>query len=127
MSGFRNRLTLYEPGATLVAQPGQMVEGHAAIREALSGFLATKPTLTPERKSLVKAGDIALSVVRWTLNGKGPDARQCAWKARRQTYCTGRPMAGGSSSLATLGCWRLNLALQPHAQSGMAQKAAPAG
>ena len=66
-------VALYEPKATLVAQPGQIAEGHAAIREALNGFLAMKPTLTPEKKTLVAAGDIALSVVRWTLNGTGPD------------------------------------------------------
>lgn len=66
-------VALYEPKATLVAQPGQIAEGHAAIREALNGFLAMKPTLIPEKKTLVAADDIALSVVRWTLNGTGPD------------------------------------------------------
>jgi len=66
-------IALYEPKATLVAQPGQIAEGHAAIREALNGFLAMKPTLIPEKKALVTAGDIALSVVRWTLNGTGLD------------------------------------------------------
>jgi len=66
-------VALYEPKARLVAQPGQIVRGHAAIREALNGFLAMKPTLTPEKKALVADGDIALSVVRWTLKGTGPD------------------------------------------------------
>jgi uncharacterized protein (TIGR02246 family) len=66
-------VAMYEPQAILVAQPRQVVEGHAAIREALIGFLAMQATLTADRKSLVIAGDVALSVVRWTLNGKGPD------------------------------------------------------
>jgi uncharacterized protein (TIGR02246 family) len=66
-------VALYEPKAHLVAQPGQIAQGHVAIREALNGFLAMKPTLTPEKKALVVAGDIALSVVRWTLKGTGPD------------------------------------------------------
>ncbi|MGQ0651307.1 MAG: YybH family protein [Betaproteobacteria bacterium] len=66
-------VALYEPQAQLVAQPGQTAEGHAAIREALNGFLAMKPTLTPEKKALVAAGDIALSVLRWKLEGTGPD------------------------------------------------------
>jgi uncharacterized protein (TIGR02246 family) len=66
-------VALYEPKARLVAQPGQMAQGHAAIREALNGFLAMKPTLTPEKKALVVAGDIALSVVKWTLKGTGAD------------------------------------------------------
>lgn len=66
-------IALYEPKAKLVTQPGQIAEGHAAIREALSGFLAMKPTLTPGKRVLVAAGDIALSVVNWTLKGTGPD------------------------------------------------------
>ena len=66
-------VALYEQKATLVAQPGQIAEGHAAIREALNGFLAMKPTLNPEKRALITAGDIALSVIRWTLNGTGPD------------------------------------------------------
>jgi uncharacterized protein (TIGR02246 family) len=66
-------IALYEPKATLVAQPGHSAEGHAAIREALNGFLSMQPTLTPEKKALVTAGDLALSVVRWTLDGTGPD------------------------------------------------------
>ena len=66
-------VTLYEPNARFVAQPGQIAEGHAAIRKALNEFLAMKPTLTPEKKALVAAGDIALCVVKWSLKGTGPD------------------------------------------------------
>jgi ketosteroid isomerase-like protein len=32
-----------------------------------------KPPLTPEKQSLVIADDIALAVIRSTLNGTGPD------------------------------------------------------
>ena len=42
-------VTLYEPRAILVAQPGQLVEGLAALREALREFLAMKPTLCARR------------------------------------------------------------------------------
>jgi uncharacterized protein (TIGR02246 family) len=66
-------IALYEPNATMVPRPRQMAEGHAAIREALNGFLAMKPTLTLEKKSLVIAGDIALLIVQATLRGKDPD------------------------------------------------------
>ena len=38
-------IALYEPQAALVAQPGQVAEGHSALREAFNGFLAMKPTL----------------------------------------------------------------------------------
>jgi len=70
-----NLVALYEPNAMLVAQPGQAAEGHAAIRQALSQFLGMKPTLTPGRISVVTAGDIALSVLKWTLKGTGPDGK----------------------------------------------------
>jgi uncharacterized protein (TIGR02246 family) len=66
-------IALYEPNATMVPRLGQMAEGRAAIREALNGFLAMKPVLTLEKKSLVIAGDIALLIVQATLRGKGPD------------------------------------------------------
>jgi uncharacterized protein (TIGR02246 family) len=66
-------IALYEPTATMVPQPGQMAEGHTAIREALNRFLATKPSLALEKKSLVVAGDIALLIVQATLDGTGPD------------------------------------------------------
>jgi uncharacterized protein (TIGR02246 family) len=66
-------LALYEPQATMVAQPGQVAEGHGAIREALHRFLALQPTLTPEKQALVTAEDIALLIVHATLHGTGPD------------------------------------------------------
>jgi uncharacterized protein (TIGR02246 family) len=66
-------MALYEPNATMVPQPGQAAEGLVAIRKALSRFLAMKPNLTMEKKSLVVAGDIALLIVKATLLGKGSD------------------------------------------------------
>ncbi len=38
-------IALYEPNATLVAQPGQSISGHEAIRAALGGFLALGGTM----------------------------------------------------------------------------------
>ncbi|MBI4207611.1 MAG: SgcJ/EcaC family oxidoreductase [Betaproteobacteria bacterium] len=66
-------VAFYEPTAVLVAQPGQLAEGTAAIREALQGFLALKPTLTAEQTQVVMAGNIALSIVKWTLKGSAPN------------------------------------------------------
>ncbi|MDG4560888.1 MAG: SgcJ/EcaC family oxidoreductase [Candidatus Competibacter sp.] len=68
-------IALYEPRAALVAQPGQVAEGHSALREAFNGFLAMKPTLTPEKHTFVTASDLALSTVKWTLKGTGPDGQ----------------------------------------------------
>ena len=66
-------IACYEPTAAFVAQPGQIAEGHAAIRDAVNAFLILNPTLTPEKKSLVKANGLALSIVKWTLTGTAPD------------------------------------------------------
>jgi uncharacterized protein (TIGR02246 family) len=38
-------VALYEPQAVLVAQSGQVAQGHAAVREGFDAFLSLKPTL----------------------------------------------------------------------------------
>ena len=47
----------------------------AAIREALAGFLAAKPTITTSGKLVAQTGDIALLANRWTLKMTGPDGK----------------------------------------------------
>jgi uncharacterized protein (TIGR02246 family) len=66
-------VALYEPDATLVAQPGQAVTGIEAIREALRGLLATQPTFNLEVRKVLQTGDIALSFADWTLAGTDPN------------------------------------------------------
>ena len=66
-------MRLYEPQAALRPAPDQVVQGHAAIRAALSGFLAMKPTIELSPKILGQSGDVALVSAEWTLRGTGPD------------------------------------------------------
>jgi uncharacterized protein (TIGR02246 family) len=67
-------LALYEPTATLIAQPGQAAGGTAAIREALSGFLGLKLAFEMlESKPAIRAKDLALLHSSWTMSGTGPD------------------------------------------------------
>ena len=66
-------VTLYEPEAALTPQPGQVVTGTPAIREALRAFVATKPTLTLEVKTLAQTADLALTSAKWDLRGTGLD------------------------------------------------------
>jgi ketosteroid isomerase-like protein len=83
-------MKLYEPSACLMADPGEVVSGTRAIRDALGGFIAMKPTLTLEAKKLAEAGGIALTTAKWVLEGTGPDGKplrmegQSAEVARRQ-------------------------------------------
>jgi uncharacterized protein (TIGR02246 family) len=66
-------LALYEPNASFTAQPGQVVTGTAAIREAIAGFLSLKPSITLDTRVLGESHGIALMTSRWRLTGKGPD------------------------------------------------------
>jgi uncharacterized protein (TIGR02246 family) len=66
-------LALYEPHAAFTSQPGQVVTGTAAIREAIAGFLSLKPSMALETKVLAETGGIALLTSRWRLTGTGPD------------------------------------------------------
>ncbi len=69
-------VSLYEPNGTLIGAPGQPATGHAAIREALSGFVAMKPTIDLKVEQTVRAGDdIAACYGVWTLNSTGEDGK----------------------------------------------------
>jgi uncharacterized protein (TIGR02246 family) len=84
-------VALYEPHAALSPEPGQVVTGSQAIRGALSAFVAIKPTLALEVKTLAQTGDIALTSAKWSLSGTGPDGNPTAMSghsvevSRRQT------------------------------------------
>lgn len=56
-------MALYEPVASLVPQPGQIVQGRDGIRQALLQFLALKGTM--EMKSIFTR----------KLSGTGPDGK----------------------------------------------------
>jgi uncharacterized protein (TIGR02246 family) len=64
---------LYEPNAVLVAQPGQLARGPAAIRDAMQGFIALRPTLSTAVSHVIESGDVALYLGRWSLSGVAPD------------------------------------------------------
>jgi uncharacterized protein (TIGR02246 family) len=66
-------LALYEPEATFAPQPGEEVRGLDAIRAALGQFAALRPTLSGRIDKVLEAGDTALVVNAWTLEGTAPD------------------------------------------------------
>jgi uncharacterized protein (TIGR02246 family) len=73
-------LALYEKGAVMVVQPGQLARGTAEIRNALAGFIALKPTLRMEAEQVVEAGDVALYLGRWSLRGADPSGQPVAMR-----------------------------------------------
>jgi uncharacterized protein (TIGR02246 family) len=62
-------MALYEPAATFAPQPGEEVKGHEAIRAELDLFIALKPRMQGEITKVLTAGDVALVMNRWQLEG----------------------------------------------------------
>jgi uncharacterized protein (TIGR02246 family) len=62
-------MTLYEPDAALVPQPGAVAEGTEAIRESLRWFLDRRGEITLDTKLVLQVGDLAYLSNRWSLSG----------------------------------------------------------
>jgi len=68
-------MELYEPQASLMPSPGKVVAGAEAIREALAGFIAGKPTMSLAPRVVAKTADLALTTSKWDLTMTGPDGK----------------------------------------------------
>ena len=83
-------VALYEPNATLAHQPGQVVTGTEAIREALGGLLGMRPNFNLKVNKVFQAHDVALIFSDWSISATAPDgnavemAGQGSDVARRQ-------------------------------------------
>lgn len=64
---------LYEDDAAFVVQPGLVVTGTAAVRQATADLLAVRPSATLEVREVVRAGDVALLISSWHLTGSAAD------------------------------------------------------
>jgi uncharacterized protein (TIGR02246 family) len=69
---------LYAADAQFVPEPGKVLSGQAALREALQGFLGLRGRIHLETRYVLQAGDISLLSARWQLTGKGPDDQPLA-------------------------------------------------
>jgi uncharacterized protein (TIGR02246 family) len=85
-------VALYEPDATFVPQEGEAVHGAAAIRAALAGFVAMKPTLKMKITRVIPVGkDLAMIYNDWTMTVGGQASSGKAIELmRRQTDGTWR-------------------------------------
>ena len=76
-------VALYEPDAVFIPQPGAApIHGTDQIRAALASFTALRPTLTPDIRKVVQAGDIATVLNAWQLDGTTPDGTPLHLSAR---------------------------------------------
>lgn len=66
-------MTLYEPNAAFVAQPGVLAHGEAGVRQCLSAFVNMKGTLDLTLTRIMEADGLALVTGTWSFAGTGPD------------------------------------------------------
>lgn len=64
---------LYEETANFAPEPRTEVAGRTSIREALGGLAALKPQTSSTVEWVQVAGDTALVLNRWVLDGHQPD------------------------------------------------------
>jgi uncharacterized protein (TIGR02246 family) len=69
-------VALYEPSAVFEPQPGVVVCGRDAIRQALAELLALRPTMVTNTVQVLQADDVALVVNEWNLTGTGPEGTE---------------------------------------------------
>jgi uncharacterized protein (TIGR02246 family) len=77
-------MALYEPGASMPNQQGEVRSGADAIREYMAPFVAMKPDMTGQTDKVILAGDIALSHSRWSMTTPAPMSSRAVEVARRQ-------------------------------------------
>ncbi len=68
-------VALYEPTATFVVSPEQVVTGQAGIREVLQSFIAAKATFNIDAVTAVPSADgtVAVTRVKGSSTSPGPD------------------------------------------------------
>ena len=66
-------LALYEPDAVWVTEPGQSVQGTAAMAEVAAGYFALKPTIDVATTGVLDAGDLVVAYSAWTLTATNDD------------------------------------------------------
>ena len=84
---------LYEPNASMRPSPDKTVTGTAAIREALTGFIAAGPRMTLTARTVAQSGDVALVTAQWQLSMTGPDGKPAQMSG--QSVEVVRRQAGG--------------------------------
>ena len=96
---------LYEPNAALVERDGKVVSGSAAIKEYLRGLLSIKPRMRIHHLGTIDAGDVAVLLSEWELDGKTPDGSHIS--DRGNTYDIVRRRKDGSWRLVVDNPWRM--------------------
>ncbi len=84
-------LALYEADGVLIAQPGSVAKGRAALRDALAAFAALRPTLTSDGEAVIESDDIALYCGKWQLTGTDPAGNNVRMQGRSSDVLRRQP------------------------------------
>jgi ketosteroid isomerase-like protein len=68
-------MTLYEKDACFAFKPGQVVKDLERIRRTLQDFIGKGAKLEARIRRVLQAGNLALLITEWSLNGTEPDGR----------------------------------------------------
>lgn len=95
---------LYEPDAAFVGRDGKVVSGSAAIMVYLRDLLSIKPRMRIHHLATIDAGDVAVLLSEWELDGKAPDGSRIS--DRGNTYDVVRRGEDGTWRLVVDNPWR---------------------
>ncbi|MGH9994014.1 MAG: YybH family protein [Nitrososphaeraceae archaeon] len=68
-------MTLYEKDVCFASKPGQVVKDLESIRRTLQDFIGKGAKLEARVKRVLQAGNLALLITEWSLNGTELDGR----------------------------------------------------
>jgi len=85
-------MSLYDPGATFLPEPGNPVTGKDAIRQAMEAFVESlQPKLGIESSHEFILGDVACVVAKWSGRGSGPEGSQVEMAGRSANVLAREP------------------------------------
>ncbi len=84
-------VALYEPHATMVETPGALATGTDALRKALQGLIALRPTVRSVKHAVVEAGGLAQYCSEWTLTGTDPSGQPVTMDGRSSDVLRQQP------------------------------------
>ena len=90
-------MALYEPGASLVPQPGQVATGTEAIRAALDGFLALKGTVSSKPDGCWRWGTWRSCTGSGGSREPRPTGARSTWAVGTWKWPGGSPTGPGST------------------------------
>lgn len=68
-------MTLYENDASFVSKPGQVIRNLEDIRQSFQSFIDMGFRLEAKPKRVLRAGNLALLITEWSINGNEPNGK----------------------------------------------------